>query len=428
MSLILVGLNHETAPLPVREKVAYNREDAEAVLRRLRQEEGIPQALLLSTCNRTELYALVPDAARDLPRVKNALFAPRLHNGDAGCLYAREDAEAVKHLFRVACGLDSMVLGEQEILGQVKNAYELSRQAETVGSLFHRLAAQAMHVGKRARTETRIGYGAVSVAFAAVELAEKVFQKLEGKGVLLVGAGENGTLCAQHLAARKAAPFLVANRTLEKAEALADAVNGETVGMDRLGEALARVDIVIATTGAPSAVITADLMREVMRRREGRALVLIDIAVPRDVEPEVDRIPNVFRFDLDALKSVVDQSVARRHREVPAVERLIESEVAGFMRWWESLASGPVIRDLHAAFESVRSAEVEKNAKRFLPEDREQLEIFSRNLVRKFLMAASMEMKGYKDDDPVAMDRLAAVRDVFHLGAKAEDEDGEAPR
>jgi glutamyl-tRNA reductase len=428
MSLILVGLNHDTAPLPVRERVAYSKEEAVTVLRALKAEHAVPQALLLSTCNRTELYALVPDATRDLPRVRDALFVPRLQNGDSRCLYARENASAVEHLFRVACGLDSMVLGEQEILGQVKTAYELSRDAETVGALFHRLASQAMHVGKRARTETRIGHGAISVAFAAVELAEKVFQRLDGKGVLLIGAGENGALCAQHLVARNARPLLIANRTLEKAEALADRMEGETVSMDRLVEAMARVDIVVSTTGASGSIVDVDMVREVMRLRDGKALVLVDIAVPRDVDPGVDRIPNVFRFDLDTLKSVVEQSVARRHREVPAVERLIQTEVAGFMKWWESLASGPVIRDLHAAFEAIRSAEVAKNAKRFQDADHEQLEIFSRNLLRKVLMAASMEMKGYRQDDPVAMERLAAVREVFRLDAEGEGDDGDASR
>src|SRR6185503_2404636 len=187
MGLVLIGLNHETAPLPVRERVAYSRDEAVSALQELKP--WVPQALLLSTCNRTELYALLADPA-DLPRVKEALFFRKFQgNGSGKYLYERSNADVVRHLFRVACGLDSMVIGEQEILGQVKHAYEISRQAEMVGTLFHRLAEQAVHVGKRARTETQIGFGPVSVAFAAVELAEKIFQKLEGRGVLLVGAG-----------------------------------------------------------------------------------------------------------------------------------------------------------------------------------------------------------------------------------------------
>ncbi|HET9232558.1 MAG TPA: glutamyl-tRNA reductase, partial [Candidatus Eisenbacteria bacterium] len=329
----------------------------------------------------------------------------------------------VRHLFRVACGLESMVLGEQEILGQVKHAYEISREAETLGTLFHRLAAQAVHVGKRARTETQIGFGPVSVAFAAVELAEKVFQKLEGRGVLLIGAGEHGALCAQHLLSRKAKPFLIANRTLERAEVLARDLGGETIAWEDLGDALTRVDIVLATTGAPHAVLTAEMAREAMRKREGKPLFMIDLAVPRDIEPDVDRVQSVFRFDLDALKEVVDQSVARRRKEVPAVEHLVTDEVESFMRWWESLASGPVIRDLHQAFESVRVHELEKNTKRFKAEDREQLDVFSRNLIRKLLMSASMELKQQKDGDPAAMERLATVRRIFKLDEPEERND-----
>jgi len=423
MGLVLVGLNHETAPLPVRERVAFSKDEAVSALQELKP--WINQALLLSTCNRTELYALLADPA-DLARVKETLFFRKFKsNGTDGYLYECANADVVRHLFRVACGLDSMVLGEQEILGQVKNAYEISRQAETVGTLFHRLASQAMHVGKRARTETQIGIGPISVAFAAVELAEKVFQKLEGRGVLLVGAGENGALCAEHLLARNARPFLIANRTLERAEALARDLGGETIAWKDLARALTVVDIVVATTGAPHTVIQPDMVRDAMKKREGKPLFLVDLAVPRDIDPEVDRLQSVFRFDLDALKGVVETSVARRRKEVPAVEHLVTDEVEGFMRWWDSLASGPVIRDLHQAFESVRVHELEQNAKRFKDEDRQQLEVFSLNLVRKLLMSASLELKEQKDGDPAALERLAAVRRIFRLDAKDDQDDGD---
>ena len=413
MSLILVGLNHETAPLPVRERVAYSKDEAVHALQELKSI--VPQALLLSTCNRTELYALLANPA-DLSRVKESLFLRKFQgNGSDSYLYERSNADVVRHLFRVASGLDSMVIGEQEILGQVKHAYEISREAEMLGTLFHRLASQAVHVGKRARTETNIGFGPLSVAYAAVELAEKVFQKLEGRGVLLIGAGEHGALCAQHLLSRKAKPFLIANRTLERAEALARDLGGDTIAWEDLGEALTRVDIVLATTGSPQAVLTAEMARDAMRKREGKPLFLIDLAVPRDIEPEVDRVQSVFRFDLDALNDVVGQSVAGRRKEVAAVEHLVTDEVESFMRWWESLASGPVIRDLHHKFESVRIHELEKNVKRFNAEDREQLDVFSRNLIRKLLMSASMELKEQKDGDPASMERLATVRRIFKL-------------
>ncbi len=427
MGLILLGLNHRTAPLPVRERMVYSREEAMDVLRRLREREDIPQALLLSTCNRTEFYAMVRDPKSAMPALVEDLFLKRIPEGNGDrlrYLYQHEGPEAVQHLFRVTCGLDSLILGEQEILGQVKTAYEISRSADAAGSVLHRLAASAFHVGKRARTETEIGLGAVSVAFAAVELAEKVLGSLDGRGALLVGAGENGALCAQHLLSRQVEPLLIANRTLEKAEHLAGQLGGETVSFDRLPEALGRADIVVSTTGSPTAVIEADMVREVMKSREGRPLVLIDIAVPRDVDPGVDELQSVFRFDMDALNSIVDKNLARRAKEVPEVERLIDHEVDHFMRWWKSLDAGPVIRDLHHAFEDVRKTEFEKNAKRFLDKDREPLEIFSRNMVRKLLMGLTTEIKQYRVDDPIQAERLAALRHVFHLdGEPGEEED-----
>lgn len=428
MGLVLLGLNHRTAPLPVREQVVYSRDEAVDALRRLRREQNVPQALLLSTCNRTEIYAVVPDPAAFAPAMRDRVFLDRIPEGNGRRLdyiYQENNEDAVRHLFRVACGLDSLVLGEQEILGQVKTAYEISRDAEAAGSVLHRLASRAFHIGKRARTETRIGLGAVSVAFAAVELAEKVFQKLEGRGALLVGAGENGALCAQHLLARKVKPLLIANRTMDRADALARDLGGETVSFERLGEAMSRVDIVVSTTGAPHAIIGRDLVRDVMHRREGRPLVLIDIAVPRDVDPAVDGVGSVFRFDMDALTSVVDKNLARREREVPAVEQMVQAEVEGFMRWMEGLAAGPVIRDLHQAFDAVREVEFGRNAKRFKEEDREPLDTFSRNLVRKLLMGITTEIKSYRADDPVQMERLAALRHLFHLddGEKQNDDD-----
>jgi len=429
MSLILVGLNHESAPLAVREKAALSPEQVALTLKGLRDRERISQALLLSTCNRTELYAVVGDAGVSLPQVRDTVFTsriPELNGGADSFLYEHLDTEAVRHLFRVTCGLESLVLGEQEILGQVKNAFEISRSAESVGTVLHRLADHAFKVGKRARSETRIGYGPVSVAYAAVELAEKVFQTLEGRGVLLVGAGENGVLCAEHLISRGVEPLLVANRTLERAETVARDLGGEAFSLDGMEEAMARVDIVVTTTGASGAIIDEEMVRKVMHMRESRALVFIDIAVPRDVDPEVDRVPNIFRFDMDSLKSIVDQSITRRRKEVPAVERLIDAEVAGFMRWWESLASGPVIRDLNRVFEGVRAHEVERNAKRFQSEDREQLDIFTRNLIRKLLAGTAQRLKHYRAGNPEEMERLAALREAFGLDEGKDEDDADA--
>ena len=424
MGLVLFGVNHRSAPVAVRERMAYAPEEAMDTLRRLKNGGEAPQAFLLSTCNRTELYALMPEDERTEQKILRRLFldrAPELDGDGSVVLYRKRGEEAVQHLFRVVCGLDSLVLGEQEILGQVKTAYDIACEADCTGSVLHRLAERAFHIGKRARSETAIGLGAVSVAFAAVELAEKVFQKLEGRAVLLVGAGENGALCARHLLSRKVSPLLIANRTLSRAEELAENLGGEVVSFDRLRRAMTRVDIVVSTTGSPEPVITRDLVKSVMKDRGHRALVLVDIAVPRDVDPGVDDIQNVFRFDMDALSSIVDRNLDRRRKEVPLVERLIQAEVDNFMRWWETLAAGPVIRDLNRAFDAVRKTEVERNARRFAPEDREQLEIFSRNLVRKLLMGVTTRIKRFRAEDPEEMEKLAVLREVFRLDEDEED-------
>jgi len=420
--LFVIGLNHRTAAVDVRERVAVGPDQALSTLADLRCDDSLHQALLLSTCNRTELYGVTSDVDRTLPRVRQRVFDNRLGSGPSGSdtLFEHRDGETVRHLFRVACGLDSMVLGENEILGQVKAAYELSRTARTVGTVLHRLAARAFHVGKRARTETAIDTGAASVAHAAVELAEKVFASLAGHGVLLVGAGRNGALCAEHLAARQVAPLLIANRSFDKAEQLAARLGGEAVRFERLSAALSAVDIVISTTGADRPVLGHDLVAQAMKARGDRRMVFIDIAVPRDVAPEVERIPRVFVFGMHALESIVEQTVASRREAVPQVERLVTAEAEGFMRWLGTLDAGPTIRDLHHRFESIAEAELARNARRFEPGDRPQLDRFTHLLVRKLLMGVTKEIKRYHVDDPVEAERLATLREVFHLDSDDE--------
>ncbi len=423
MGLVLIGLSHRTTPLDLRQQVVYSADETIQTLRRLKADQQVPQALLLSTCNRTEIYALAADSEELMSRLRVEIFEARLqgYDGESEELLYRETGDAaVAHLFRVACGLDSMILGEQQILGQVKEAYELSLKATAVGSVMHRLVTGAVRAGKRARSETKIGYGSVSVASAAVELAEKVFESLDRRGALLIGAGENGRLCAQHLLSRNVEPLLIANRTMAKAEALAHELGGETVPFDGIAEALTRVDVVVATTSAPDPIISRQHVRLAMKKRGQRALVLLDIAVPRDIAPNVDDIANVFRFDMDALQGITDRNCARRKEEIPVVERLVDSEVDNFMRWWATLDAGPTIRDLHRHFEQIREFEFSKNAKRF-GTDKQQVETFSKNLARKLLMGVTREIKQYKKDNPMQAERLAALREMFGLD---DDEPG----
>jgi glutamyl-tRNA reductase len=431
MGLIVVGLSHHTAPVELRERVVYSKEDAIEALRRLTADPQVAQAMLLSTCNRTELYALTAaDAVAAGAKVRELIFSGRMQSTNGSSeqyLYSREGDAAVSHLYRVVCGLDSMVIGEAQILGQIKEAYELSRLADSTGTILHRLVNGAVRVGKRARTETDIGNGAVSVASIAVELAEKVFQELKGRKALLVGAGENGKIVAQHLLSHQVSSLIITNRTLARAEALADELGGEAIPFDQLEEAISNVDVVVSTTGAPEPVITREMVHRAMKKRAQGSLVLLDIAVPRDVDPNVDHETDVFRFDMDALVGVVDQNFERRKSEIPSVEKLIDAEVGAFLSWWASLDAGPVIRDLHAAFDAIRSHEIDKNAKRFCDEDREQLELFSRSVVQKCLAGVTQEIKKYRRTDPAEMERLAALRQMFGLETKRDGEpkDGE---
>jgi glutamyl-tRNA reductase len=233
--------------------------------------------------------------------------------------------------------------------------------------------------------------------------------------VLVLGAGENARLCIEHLLARRCRPLLIANRTASRAEELAQEYGGETVSLERLDDALTRADIVVSTTGSPDPIVDAALVRPVMARRSDRAMIFVDIAVPRDIAPDVDDIRNVFRFDMDALQDIVDQNLNRRQKEVAAVEDLVENETQNFLRWWQGLAASPIIRDLHESFERVRRAEIEKHGKRFRSDDHEQLEMFSRNLVRKLLMGVTTEIKGYRPENPREGERLSALRHLFRL-------------
>lgn len=412
MNLVAIGLNHRTAPLRVREGLVFSPEDTIDTLRELKEDPHVGQAMLLSTCNRTEVYAF--GKGNTLDRVWKTVFAPRMPSR-SDCIYDLHQRDTVEHLYRVASGLDSMVVGEDQILGQVRKAYELSRTAASLGAVLHRMASGALRVGKRARSETGINSGAVSVASIAIELAEKVLGELTGRRALLVGAGDNAEVVAQHLLSRGVGSLTIINRTFAKAEALAQQLGGDCAPWHELGACLADADVVVSTTGSPEPVMDRTLLDPVMRSRGQRALVLLDIAVPRDIHPDVDQLPNLFRFDMDAFDDIVAGNLERRRHEIPRVEALIENEVSSFFTWWSSLDAGPVIRDLHQSFESIRARELDRNAQRFAEEDQEQLDVFSRHLVRKLLNGVTQEIKGYRRDDPVHMERLAGLRTVFGL-------------
>jgi glutamyl-tRNA reductase len=420
MHLLLVGMNHRSASLDDRESLALEPEAAVRVLSSVLAETTVLESVVLSTCNRTEFYAAAADTvtARQALRaavaeVKGAdLLAP------ADSLYEREDSDAVQHLFRVASGLDSMVLGESEILSQVKDAYLLARGAGATGLWLDRLFESALRAGKRARTETAIGSGVTSVASAACELARRHMEQLAGRKVLVIGAGETSRLAATHLARQCPDSITVVNRTDERAQALADEIGASALPFNRLDEAIADVDLVVSATRASVALLTTRAVRTAMAGRTSRPLVVIDLAVPRDVEPDVAAVPGVILHTIDAIQSVVDLSLARRAGEVPLVETIVQEEAAKFDAWRRALDATPVLRDLRDHFERVRVEELERALHNVSGEERERAERLTRALCNRLLHLPTVRLK---DADPASDEgasRLRAARELFALEAR----------
>lgn len=343
MHILVIGTNHKVAPVEMREKVAFSEERLADAYRHF-LANGVDEVVLLSTCNRTEVYAATSKQISEweLLALWLSFFGVSPQEFE-GRFYAYRNQDAARHLFRVACGLDSMMLGETQILGQVKDAFEEAQKAGAVGTYLGELFRRAIKVGKRARTETAISKGAMSVGGAAVELAKHIFANLQTCTVLLVGAGKMGTDTAKALVQAGAKQLLVCNRTLSRAEELAAELSGQVVPFDELPKTLAKADIVIASTGAQHYILTRAMVAEAIRQRRYRPLFLIDIAVPRNIEPEVGELDNVFLFDIDDLEQVVQDYLEERRKEIPKVEALIEHELQNFATWLGERKTKPLI-------------------------------------------------------------------------------------
>lgn len=426
MEILVVGLNHKTAPVEVREKLSFLPQRLPEAMQRLKACRGIREGLILSTCNRTEVYTVAGDADEGVAEV--ILFLSRHHQVDPGVftdhLYFYQGMEAVRHLFRVACGLDSMVLGETQILGQVKEAYLAAKGNGVTGKVCHNLFEQALNVGKRAHTETAISQNAVSVSYAAVELARKVFRSLEGRKVLLIGAGKMSELTARHLQSCGIKEVIVANRTLQAAEELAARFHGKAVELKEVQRWLEAVDLVISSTGAPHLIVRRDTMVQVMRARRGRPLFLIDIAVPRDIDPGAGELDGVFLYDIDDLEQVVEANLRERRREAWKVERIIEEEVARFAHWWNTQEVVPIIRSLREKMEGIRRREVERALAK-LPHlnerERNIIEGMTSLIVNKILNDPTVKIKEYANGANREV-YLATLRDLFNLQIPEETE------
>jgi glutamyl-tRNA reductase len=418
MRLLLVGTSYQRAPVELRELLAYDRDLRRQALERLAADGT--EAAVLSTCNRTEVYAVDPEPEALEERVYGELssLSGLSHAELAPALYTVADEAAAVHLFRVAAGLDSMVPGEAQILGQVREAYHAAREARTAGPILHRLFRQALRVGKRVRTETAIGENPASVSSAAAELAERVFEGLAGRRILLLGAGKTADLTAANLISRGVADIVVANRSRERAVALARRFDGRAVGLDAVEEELGRADVVVASTSSQGLVLAAEQVERAMKRRRGRPIFFIDIAVPRDLDPAINDLEGCYLYDIDDLERVVAESVAGRREEAVRAEAIVSEEADGFRAWQLSLDVVPAIASLRARAESIRQAELERAEGRLAslsPSQRRAVEALTSQIVAKLLHQPTVRMK----EAAAAADGVLyadAVRHLFGLG------------
>jgi glutamyl-tRNA reductase len=402
MRLFAVGLSHRTAPVELRETVDFARKGLEHALADLSSRGAGREIVVLSTCNRAEIYAIgdTDETAEQVGRFFSD-YHEIAHDRVREHLYVHRGAEAARHLFRVAAGLDSLVVGEPQILGQVKAAYAAASDGQFTAALTNRLFHSAFTVGKRVRSETGLGEGAVSVSYAAIALAKKIFGDLKGRAVLILGAGEMAKLTGIHLQAQRVRQITIASRTLTTAQNLAARLDGVAVAWERVDQALSAADIVVTATGASEPVLTGARVDEVMRHRRNRPLFVIDIAVPRDVDPAVGQVDQVFLYNIDDLRTIVQENLARRGAELARAEAIVDEEVVKYTAWMQSREIVPTVVALRQRFEAIRRAELERLEPKLAglpPDARARVDEVTRLIVEKLLLTPTEQLKAVSDE------------------------------
>jgi glutamyl-tRNA reductase len=420
MGIIVVGLSHKTAAIEVREKLNFPESTLPDALRKLMTYEGIRESLIVSTCNRVEIYASVTDSAKGIDGVKRFISDYHGLSREAleQSLYVYPDAQGVRHTFRVASSLDSMVLGEAQILGQLKDAFDIALKSKTTSTILNKLIKKAISVAKRVRTETKLAEGAVSISSAAVELAKKIFGELEGKNVMLLGAGEMAELAAQHLLGNGVKNIMVANRTFERAEELAKEFKGDAIRFEHFPDALMMVDILICATGAPNYVVNREMASRALKERRHKPIFMIDISNPRNIDPEVDKVDNVYLYDIDDLQSKVDVNTEGRAKEAGRAEEIVSQEVETYLSWERALDAVPTIVDLREKVEDVRKRELEKTLASLngMTEDQKRaVEAMSQAIINKLLHAPLVVLKQAASGSDVGDNTIAIARKLFNL-------------
>jgi glutamyl-tRNA reductase len=408
MSILLIGVNHKTAPVEIRERLAFNDEACSDGLRRLVDGDFVREGLIVSTCNRVEILSATANDQLEFSAGRLTQFLDTTGRLPTGFLekhlYRHTDENAVRHLFRVASSLDSMVVGEPQVLGQVRHAYALAVKAGTAGRIINRLVHHTFRVAKRVRSETGIAANAVSISYMAVELGKKIFDSLKGCTVMLIGAGEMAELSARHLVNAGATRVIIANRTEKAAQQIAQEFGGTAVSLDQLDQGLAEADVVICSTGAPNYVLTEAQARAARERRRNRPMCFIDISVPRNIDPAVSNVPNVFLFDIDDLESVISSNIREREREAERAELIVQSEVMQFQQKLRLMDVGPSIGAMREQFQDVARAELARQRKRLGPLSKDQetaIESLLMSIVNKISHPVMNQMRRlYETDEP----------------------------
>lgn len=423
MNLLGISINHRTAPVELREALHLNESEIREFIKQTK-ENSFSEGIILSTCNRTEIYAIPKSdkiSTKDLQDlIKNFKSNSQVQNENFQSFISRE---SVEHLFRVACGIDSLLIGDNQIYKQVKDSFQISEEMGFAGVLIRRVMDAATHVGKRAISETAISEGAVTVSYAAVQLIEKIFSNLQKKSALIIGTGETGEIAAKHLRDRGIGRLALTNRSFEKAEKLAAELNTAVFPFSNFKEHLHKFDIIVSATSAEGLILTKQDIEAAMKKRNYASMVIMDIAIPRDVDPESKKIDYVFYHDIDSLNIIVEQNLAKRKTEIPKVEKIIQEELDNFFEWYNSLEAAPTIKTLRDYFESVRAEEVEKNINKFSEDDKEKLDIVTKRIINKILHHPTIELRKMSESDLRAEDtaaKISIIRDLFGLNKKEQ--------
>jgi glutamyl-tRNA reductase len=420
MEIVLIGLNHRTAPVELRERVSFTTDQAQQAAEELRSKGVLSETLVLSTCNRSELYGVPPESAEDSAGAME-LFLATFHQVElvalGSSLYRRRDREAVRHLFRVSAGIDSMLLGEAEILGQVRDAYQIAVDHGATGPVLNRMFQAALEVGKRARSETDIGKRPVSVAFAGVKLAEQIFGSLKGHSALILGAGATGEQVVGHLRDRGISRLRVANRSRERAQELAARVGAEVVEWEHLPAALEWPDMIVSSVSSPEPVLSREMIERAMAARSNRQLFMIDLGMPRNIAASVTHLYNVYLYDMDDLSEIVEQNKRAREAEIPRVEAIVNEHVEKFEVWQASVETGAVLGELRTRLQAEREAFLRErlaSMSHLSAEDRQRMAELMDEMVNRVLLEPAERLKGVRDLRR-KLQNLEALRDLFQL-------------